>query len=524
MAEVFLASREGTNRPMVVKAILPHLTEDQRFVDMFMREARVASMLSHPNIVEIYDVVVLNQRPCIVMEFLRGRDLWAVVGRLSGEGRATDPRAAAAVIAQAASALDYAHTRTDTNGNPIDLVHRDISPHNLFLTRDGQVKVLDFGIAKSAYQEQRTEAGVVKGKLSYMAPEQARGQDVDHRADQFALGVVLWEMLTLKRLFARDDPVDTMRAMFHEPIPKPSDVLPVPRPLEQVVMQALSRNPTNRFESCEAMARSLRAYLAAQGEGQREKELVKEYLADAIPPFEDVKFYSEVKNHTGRNALVEGDELTPSHSGFRAALNPTGEQRAVPKPPPPPPPPKQAKKKSALPLWFGGAAIVLVAGAIGVALATGDDAEVAPTSATPAANAEPVTLRFVGAPAGVIIELDGENLEGYSLEMPPGPEVHHIRALSEGVELWRYDAIVQRDMTVQLPPLSMPSDEAPRTQEPIIIEDPEPEPTRPAEPPTQVTRPDRTPRMNEATSGSGTVMRRPGMRRRLSMDIDLDYP
>ena len=193
MAEVFLAAQRmsgGLTRPVVIKAILPHLAEDEKFNKMFMREARVAAMLTHPNIVLIHDVTTLDERPFIVMEFLKGRDLWTVLHALPSAKKTVSPQAAAAIIAQAASALDYAHRLRDRSGAPVDLVHRDISPHNLFLTREGHVKVLDFGIAKSAYQQHRTESGVIKGKLPYMAPEQARGKDVDGRADQFSLGII----------------------------------------------------------------------------------------------------------------------------------------------------------------------------------------------------------------------------------------------------------------------------------------------------------------------------------------------
>jgi serine/threonine-protein kinase len=523
MAEVFLAAQrmgDALTRPVVIKAILPHLAEDERFVEMFLREARVAAMLSHPNIVHIHDVTRLEGRPCLVMEFLKGRDLWTVLMRLGATGEAVPPEAAAAVIAQAASGLDYAHRKRDRAGQPLDLVHRDISPHNLFLTREGHVRVLDFGIAKSAYQQTRTESGVIKGKLPYMAPEQARGKDVDGRADQFALGIVLWEMVTGQRLFARDDPILTMQAMFHEKTPKPSSVRPCPDVLERIIMKALRKSPTDRFDSCESLANALRAWLASV-DGGSEARLVRGLLAHAVPVQEDEAFYAADRGRDDDAEPIPTDELhlvgiehTPSGA----------QERRDPSAPLPPPPeitstisPRRSRRTFGLVV----AALALVGLAFGVTvLAVRPEptptpppviVEVEPTRAPPPPAApEPVTVRFLDVPAGVVLEVDGGLLEGDALRVLPSDEVHHVRALVGDREVWRYDGIFRRDTEVRLPTLALPEPpplvEPPTTPTP---ETPSPEVSAANEPPTRA-----TPRR-----------RRPRIRRvRLGMEIDLAYP
>lgn len=476
MAEVFLAAQRmggELTRPVVIKAILPHLAEDERFVEMFLREAKVAAMLSHPNIVHINDVTRLDGRPCLVMEFLKGRDLWTVLTRLAALGEAVSPEPAAAVVAQAASGLDYAHRKRDRAGQPLDLVHRDISPHNIFLTREGTVRVLDFGIAKSAYQETRTESGVIKGKLPYMAPEQARGKDVDGRADQFALGIVLWEMLTGQRLFARDDPILTMQAMFHEKTPSPSSIRPCPEVLERIVMKALRKSPTDRFDSCESLAHALRGWLASVA-ADSEPRLVRKLLAHVIPPHEDEAFYASDRPHEDDAEPIPSEEL---HL-VGVELTPSGIDRVVESREPPASALAEVaasfpRSGSRIAVIVGAAAISLVAVAFGVTMlalrpspppvATATVPVVVDVESFPRASAAlvPVTVRFLGVPAGVVIEVNGGRLEGDSLRVLPSDEVHHVRAILGERELWRYDGIFRRDTEVRLPELSLPDPPAP---------------------------------------------------------------
>ena len=515
MAEVFLAAQRmqgGVVRPVVVKAILPHLVEDKRFVEDFLREARVAAMLNHPNIVHIHDVSVLDGRPCLVMEFLKGRDLWAVLARLAERGAAVGPHAAAAVTAQASAALDYAHRKRDRRGRPLDLVHRDVSPHNLFITREGQVRVLDFGIAKSAFQKQRTESGVIKGKLGYMAPEQARGRDVDHRADVFSLGVVLWEMLAGQRLFARDDAFQTVTAMFHDDVPTPSSVRPVPEALEAIVMKAIERDPTDRYDSCETLTLALRQWLATEG-APAEDRLVRRLLSKAIPESEDAAFYAADRpvapGILGADSSLVGVE-SPADGGEQSEAVVADSTPSGPVP--------AAKAVPRLPSWALWAA--LAAGLVAVpflvtalllrgderpeplsAPTPGDPRPAEPAVPTPPAPQD-VTIRFEGVPEGVELEVDGERLDGDALTVPASDETHHVRAFADEHELWRYDALFREDALVELPPLTLPTpaEPAPEVSEaaPEVSESPPPPRRRPAK------------------------QRR--ARRSLGMQLDLDYP
>ncbi|HJL01623.1 MAG TPA: protein kinase [Polyangiaceae bacterium LLY-WYZ-15_(1-7)] len=554
MAEVFLAAQRmdgEVTRPVVIKAILPHLAEDERFVEMFMREARVAAMLTHPNIVHIHDVTKLEGRPCIVMEFLKGRDLWTVLQRLGAQHEAVPPHAAAAIVAQAASALDYAHRKRDRAGQPIDLVHRDISPHNLFLTRDGHVRVLDFGIAKSAYQQNRTESGVIKGKLPYMAPEQARGKEVDGRADQFSLGIVLWEMLTGARLYAREDPILTMNAMFHEPTPKPSSVRPCPPALERIVMRALRRSPTDRFDSCESLAHALRTWMASQ-EAASETRLVRRLLGRAVPVGEDAAFYAPDRPQDGdvpsEELRLVGVDLTPSESGISPRPRVAELEGAAPPAPLELTPTPTLEQSAKAPLGLtrrqlglfaaGGVAILgLAFGLTAWALSPDEPSAPEPTSAAPvvvepSGPPAPVEIVFTQVPDGVTLEVDGAVLEVPRMEVEPSDEVHHVRALLGERELWRYDGIFRQPLEVELPPLDLPTEREPLPEVsealPEITETDEPEVAEVDTVEEDEATVMRRRRPRRSTTMRASTMRRSTMRdssmRRLGMQIDLSYP
>ena len=200
MAEVYLAVHgelAGFRTPVVLKKVLPHLACNPEFIDMFLDEARIASLLDHPNVVRIYEVGKSESEYFLAMELVQGKPMQALL-RLAQEAKVTalEPRLAAFIVAQAASGLHYAHNLTDPLGNGLGLVHRDVSPHNILLSFEGSVKVIDFGVARALGRITETQTGGRKGKFGYMSPEQARGEDLDLRADIFALGVVLWEAVT----------------------------------------------------------------------------------------------------------------------------------------------------------------------------------------------------------------------------------------------------------------------------------------------------------------------------------------
>jgi len=265
MGEVFLARQTGVagfDRLVILKSLLPELAEQADFVDQFLDEARVAATLNHPNIVAIYEVGLWNGLYFIAMEHIHGDDL-ARLQKAAAKAKMGVPfQVSARIIQDAALGLDHAHFATDMQKNPLHIVHRDISPQNIMVRGDGVTKVVDFGIAKAANRSTRTATGMLKGKLQYMPPEQVRGESVDGRSDQFALGAVLWEMCTGRRLFKGENELMTLEKVLKAPVPLPSDLVDgFPRELEAVIMRMLSRDPGRRYARCKDAAAELRAYL-----------------------------------------------------------------------------------------------------------------------------------------------------------------------------------------------------------------------------------------------------------------------
>ena len=271
MAEVFRAimpGAEGFKRTLVVKRILAPHSNSASFVDMFVREARIGAMLSHPNIVQVYDFGSVDGHYFLAMEYLRGRDVLAIIKRLR-DTKTPFPIPVAAFIAhEVATCLGYAHTLAGPDGRCLDIVHRDVSPSNVMCLREGGVKLLDFGIAKAVNEcaPDNTEQGIFKGKLAYTAPERMRNEDADGRSDLYALGVVLWEMLVCRRLFRGASDVDTFKNILEMKVPPPSEKRgDVPPSLDAIVMRAIERDPEKRYSSGRAMAEDLEEVLRETG-------------------------------------------------------------------------------------------------------------------------------------------------------------------------------------------------------------------------------------------------------------------
>ncbi|MBI5496318.1 MAG: protein kinase [Deltaproteobacteria bacterium] len=269
MAEVFLARQTGIRgfeKLVVVKRILPHIAHNPAFEQMFLDEARTAADLRHPNVVSIHEVGEDGGTYFMAMEFLHGQDARRILVRVAEQGGSIPLAHALGIIVDAAAGLQHAHVKADLHGRPLGIVHRDISPHNLIVTYDGVTKIVDFGVAKAAVQTEDTATGVLKGKYSYMSPEQAGGQPVDARSDQFALGIVLWELCTMQRLFKRDSDILALHAIMECRVPRPSSVVPgFPRDLDPVVMKALSPRREDRFRDCEDLGGALEEWLARHG-------------------------------------------------------------------------------------------------------------------------------------------------------------------------------------------------------------------------------------------------------------------
>ncbi len=268
MGEIFLARLEGAagfEKLFVVKRILPHLADDARFRAMLIAEARIASKLSHANICQVYELGETDGQLYIVMEYLEGITILPLLRKASKEATPLDFGFVGGVIQQATDALHYAHELRDRGGEELGIVHRDVTPGNVFLTDAGVVKVLDFGIAKVKDASAHTQTGTVKGKYAYMAPEQLRGISVDRRADVFALGVVIYEMLALRRLFQRKTDYLTFRAVMEQPIPDVRRYRPdIPDAVAELLSRALDREPTNRFDSARQMGTAMIDALSAQ--------------------------------------------------------------------------------------------------------------------------------------------------------------------------------------------------------------------------------------------------------------------
>jgi serine/threonine-protein kinase len=269
MGEIFLARLKGVagfEKLVVIKRLLPHLAEDAHFVTMLLDEARIAARLSHPNVCEVYDLGEVDGQFYIAMEYLEGVSCSQVLQRARKEGRWLDIRLAAAVLIQACEGLHHAHELTDRNGGDIGLVHRDISPSNLFLTTTGLVKVLDFGVAKSRNALARTHTGALKGKYAYMSPEQVMAQPIDRRSDIFSLGIVFWEMLTTQRLFWRESEFLMFQAIAEEEIPPVTKHREnIPEAVAETVQRALARDQAARFGTARDLAEAIRAAVQTLG-------------------------------------------------------------------------------------------------------------------------------------------------------------------------------------------------------------------------------------------------------------------
>lgn len=302
MAEVYLAKQTGLGgfeRLVCIKRILAHLGEQDDFVKMFQDEARIAANLVHPNIAQIYDIGEIDGAYYIAMEYVRGEDMRHVYNQEVARGKPMPPEAAAHVVMGAAAGLDYAHRQASLDGRPLGIVHRDISPQNILVTYDGHVKIVDFGVAKAAGKMAETRAGVLKGKYSYMSPEQASGDPVDSRTDIFALGICLYEVTTGVRLFKRDTELETLHAVIEAKVTPPAEIIPgYDAHLQAIVLRALARDADDRYQSAGEMVRDLERFLIGRGHAPSPaslasymQELFAEKLADELlfggPPWEE---------------------------------------------------------------------------------------------------------------------------------------------------------------------------------------------------------------------------------------------
>ncbi len=266
MAEVFKAVHRDSGRTVAIKRILPSVAEDEEFISMFRDEATIASQLDHPNIAKIFDIGKVDASYYIALEFVEGRDMRTIADNAVRRKATLPLDIIVYVMSSLCDGLEYAHQRQDARGRPLGVVHRDVSPQNILVSMAGDVKLIDFGIAKAAGKLARTQVGSIKGKFGYMSPEQVRGLPVDRRSDIFSMGICFWEFLTLQRLFHGDNEVVVMERIRNADVPPPTQVAPsIPVELEQIVMRALARDADERYTSASAIHADLSAYARTVG-------------------------------------------------------------------------------------------------------------------------------------------------------------------------------------------------------------------------------------------------------------------
>ncbi|MSP17566.1 MAG: serine/threonine protein kinase, partial [Myxococcales bacterium] len=277
MAEVFRAKSYGVagfERLVAIKRILPNIAEDQEFIEMFKDEAKLAVQLSHANIAQIFELDQHGDAYFIALEHIHGRDLRAIFERCRQRGEPMPIAQTCFVAMKACEGLDYAHNKKNPSGEDLNLVHRDVSPQNVLVSFEGEVKIIDFGVAKAAGQAVKTQAGILKGKFGYMSPEQVRGLPVDRRADVFATGIVLYELLTNERLFVGESDFATLEKVRNVEILPPSTYnRKIPDELERIVLKALAKEVEERYQNAIDLHDELQAFVYSAGEFYSRKDL-----------------------------------------------------------------------------------------------------------------------------------------------------------------------------------------------------------------------------------------------------------
>ncbi|OJT25231.1 protein kinase [Archangium sp. Cb G35] len=459
MGQVFLALERGAGleRLVVLKLILPHLAEDEDFLTMFLEEARLVARLAHSNLITILELTEIDGRHCLAMEYVQGDDVRRLEKYARAQGKSLPVGLVLRIIAEAAAGLHYAHQARNPQGQPLQLVHRDVSPQNILVGFDGGVKVIDFGVAKAAGSASNTATGVLKGKYPYMSPEQANGQPVDARSDLFALGVVLWEMLTGRRLFKGESDLMTLRLVRDCQVPPPSQLNPkLPPGVDELVLRALAPTPEGRFPDCGAFRLAIEDYILQYRLPASNahlsaylRDLYAERIAreadpanlDQLPEDADLDAKSNSSRSNARSVSQQASAAriaTPAGTGTPVVPPPrpltSGRSQHTLSLPPVPEPRRRVPRVAILAgvgamLVGAGAAIVILRQQPSEAPRVTEPAPVARARTGPAPTEPPANppspvekqtavLKVLSEPPGALVEVDGKHAGETPVDLP----------------------------------------------------------------------------------------------------------
>lgn len=437
MAEIFKAKtfgEGGFENLFIIKRIVTHMSDNEQFIQMFLDEARITALLQHSNVVRIYDFGKIQSNYFLAMDFVDGKDVKHILRKMYGLGKQLHIQLAVYIAMEAAKGLDYAHKKTNLQGQPLHIVHRDISPSNILVSYNGEVKVADFGIVKSAVVNETTSAGTLKGKFEYMSPEQASGIEVDRRSDIFSLGVVMWEMLTGRRAFKTDSEIKTLERVRSVDLDPPSALNPqVSARLDAIIKQALARDPKDRYQDARELQADLLDFLYPAS---------PDFIQNSLAHFMAALFSEEIAGERSRQEENSRLARALHDSAVQMDLEPewqetpSGTQATAPVPPPP---------SNRLPLVAIAAALGLVSvAAIGTAawVMTRPDPAAAPTA---------LSIK-IAQPATEILVDDKLVGTGSTLELKdiePGT-THTLRVEAEGFQPYTDTFTVAPGETVRL--------------------------------------------------------------------------
>jgi serine/threonine protein kinase len=335
MAEVFLAESEGLQgfrKQVAIKRVLPHLSEKKKFISMFLDEARLSAQLSHSNCVQVFDIGVGDNAYFIVMEYVDGANLKAVAEMMKKVGQAFPVPVAVFLAIEICKGLSYAHELKDpSTGVAMNIVHRDMSPPNVLLTKHGEVKIVDFGLAKANSQLEKSEPGIIKGKFSYLSPEAAMGGDVDARTDIFAVGIILWELLAGQRLFLGETDFQTVKKVQQAQVPPITSLnRTVPPELERIINKTLARDPMQRYATARDLARELTNFLFKQATPVSAFDVAQLVISAMRDRQKKKPVQGSIIDKLIEEALLEFTSLGEGDTGQHGQANPDASQATAP--------------------------------------------------------------------------------------------------------------------------------------------------------------------------------------------------